>query len=130
MTLPYPSPVVVAAVVVTYNRQPQMQKTLARLLAEPLDHVIVVENGSTDGTREWLASLDDTRLDVQAFDSPALAVGFESRTRGNIRRDDDALAATMAAMPADFSRKIGQSIMNGYLGHLEHLGAMRAEGAA
>ncbi len=107
-----------------------MRKTLARLLAEPLDHVIVVENGSTDGTREWLASLDDTRLDVQAFDSPPLAVGFESRTRGNIRRDDDALAATMAAMPADFSRKIGQSIMNGYPGHLEHLGAMRAEGAA
>jgi hypothetical protein len=41
----------------------------------------------------------------------------------------DALAATMGAMPADFPEEIGQSIMNGYLGRLELLGAMRAEGA-
>ena len=41
-----------------------MRATLARLLAEPLGHVIVVENGSSDGTREWLAS-DVTRTGGQ-----------------------------------------------------------------
>jgi rhamnopyranosyl-N-acetylglucosaminyl-diphospho-decaprenol beta-1,3/1,4-galactofuranosyltransferase len=69
---------VVAAVVVTYNRLPQMLKTLARLLAEPLDHVIVVENGSSDGTREWLASLEDQRLTViEMAQNGGGALGFE-----------------------------------------------------
>lgn len=78
MTLSSPSAAVVAAVVVTYNRLPQMRKTLARLLAEPLDHVVVVENGSTDGTREWLAELQEDRLTVIEMDrNGGGALGFE-----------------------------------------------------
>ena len=55
-----------------------MLKTLARLLAEPLDHVIVVENGSSDGTREWLVSLEDQRLTViKMAQNGGGALGFE-----------------------------------------------------
>ncbi|WP_374328265.1 glycosyltransferase, partial [Paracoccus pantotrophus] len=64
MNQPDPPPPVIAAVVVTFNRLAHLEKTLARLLAEPLDHVVVVENGSTDGTREWLAGQGDPRLVV------------------------------------------------------------------
>ena len=35
-------------------------------MAEALDHVLVIENGSTDGTRAWLATLDEPRLAVIA----------------------------------------------------------------
>jgi GT2 family glycosyltransferase len=53
-----------AALVVTYNRLGQIRETLARLLSEPCDLIYVVDNGSADGTREWLASLNDPRLRV------------------------------------------------------------------
>ena len=73
---------VLVAVVVTFNRLAQMRKTVARLLAEPLDHLIVVENGSSDGTREWLASLDDPRLDVIMMShNGGGALGFETGMR-------------------------------------------------
>lgn len=72
----------VAAIVVTFNRLTALQKTLTRLLAEPLDHVLVVENGSTDGTREWLAGLMDPRLVVIEMDrNGGGALGFETGMR-------------------------------------------------
>lgn len=48
----------VAAVVVTYNRKDYLAALLPSLLASsrPLDEVYVVDNASTDGTREWLAA--------------------------------------------------------------------------
>lgn len=49
---------------VTYNRLDQIRETLARLLSEPCDLVYVVDNGSDDGTREWLGTQDPTRLRV------------------------------------------------------------------
>jgi hypothetical protein len=47
----------VAAVVVTYNRLALLKECVAALRAQtrPLDEIIVVNNGSTDGTAEWLA---------------------------------------------------------------------------
>ena len=51
-----------AAVVVTHNRRPQLMRTVARLLDEGVDHLVVVDNASTDGSRDWLASLRDPRL--------------------------------------------------------------------
>lgn len=49
----------VAAVVVTYNRLPLLQRLLERLDGvDGLDEVLVVDNASTDGTGEWLASLE------------------------------------------------------------------------
>lgn len=66
-----------------------MRKTVARLLDEPLDHLIIVENGSTDGTREWLASLDDPRLDViEMSHNGGGALGFETGMRHAAARYD------------------------------------------
>lgn len=79
MSQPAPT---VAAIVVTFNRLAALQKTLARLLAEPLDHVLVIENGSTDGTRDWLAALSDPRLLVIEMDrNGGGALGFETGMR-------------------------------------------------
>ena len=45
------------ALVVTFNRLSLLQRLLARLSELPeLDEVLVVDNASTDGTGEWLAS--------------------------------------------------------------------------
>lgn len=52
----------IAAVVVTHDRLSQLRATVLRLLAEPLDFVLVFDNASSDGTAEWLAGLDDPRL--------------------------------------------------------------------
>lgn len=54
----------VGACVVTFNRLAQLESAVNRLLDEGVDRVTVVDNGSTDGTRAWLASLDDDRLEV------------------------------------------------------------------
>ena len=46
----------IAAVVVTYNRKALLAECLEALLAQskPLDAIVVVDNASTDGTREFL----------------------------------------------------------------------------
>jgi GT2 family glycosyltransferase len=54
----------VAALVVTHNRLDQLRRTVARLLAEPIDHLMVVDNASNDGTSAWLAAEADPRLTV------------------------------------------------------------------
>lgn len=51
-----------AVVVVTYNRRTQIEQTVARLLAESMTHLVVVDNGSSDGSREWLATIEDPRF--------------------------------------------------------------------
>lgn len=104
----HPAPSVVA-IVVTFNRLQQLQKTLARLLAEPIDQLLVIENGSTDGTRPWLASLRDPRLTViEMAHNGGGALGFETgmreaRTRFDpdwlVLMDDDARPA-----PGAFAR--------------------------
>lgn len=68
-----------AAVVVTYNRLAHLKITLARLLAEPVDQVIVVNNASNDGTHEWLNDQSDPRLHVlHLADNVGGAGGFET----------------------------------------------------
>ncbi|MDO9639985.1 MAG: glycosyltransferase [Pseudotabrizicola sp.] len=58
------------ALVVTYNRLAQLQRTIAALLACPdalLQTVVVVDNCSTDGTAAWLAAQTDSRLQVESL---------------------------------------------------------------
>ncbi|WP_348524707.1 glycosyltransferase [Paracoccus marinaquae] len=51
-----------AAVVVTHQRLGKLRETVARLLAQPVDHLLVFDNASTDGTAEWLGGITDPRL--------------------------------------------------------------------
>ncbi|RDW11813.1 glycosyltransferase [Paracoccus thiocyanatus] len=89
MSQPETFPSVIAAVVVTFNRLAHLQETLARLLSEPLDQVVVVENGSTDGTRAWLAGQADPRLLVLEMpENGGGALGFEVGMREARQRLD------------------------------------------
>ena len=68
-----------AAIIVTYQRLTQLQLTLAAVLAEDVEHVIVVDNASTDDTPHWLAKQDDPRLTVVTLhDNLGGAGGFEA----------------------------------------------------
>lgn len=75
-----------AAVVVTFNRVAQLQVTVARLLAEDVDHIVVVDNASSDGTGAWLATQGHARLEVVTLaTNTGGAGGFEA---GVIRARD------------------------------------------
>lgn len=54
----------IAAVVVTFNRLEKLKITVQKTLAEAVDTFIVVNNASTDGTKEWLDTLEDSRIRV------------------------------------------------------------------
>ncbi|AFZ66506.1 glycosyltransferase [Deinococcus peraridilitoris] len=58
----------VAAVMVTYNRIETLKRALSALSCQsvPLDHIVIVNNGSSDGTTEFLdaAAKTDSRLHI------------------------------------------------------------------
>ena len=57
----------IIAVVVTYNRLPLLQKNIDCLRQQkPLTAIMVVNNGSTDGTAEWLKEQPDLTVVTQA----------------------------------------------------------------
>nr|WP_242511988.1 glycosyltransferase [Rhodobaculum claviforme] len=70
------------AVVVTYNRLGQLRRTVRRLLSEGVDHLVVVDNASRDGTADWLGGVDDARLHVHTSRrNQGGAGGFEQGLR-------------------------------------------------
>ncbi len=78
-----------AAIVVTFNRLLQIKRTVARLLEEPCDRIFIIDNGSNDGTREWLETLTDDR--IRAICAPGNlggAGGFELGLRKAVELDD------------------------------------------
>ena len=87
--LPSDAAIGLAALVVTYQRLGPLQRTVARLRAEPVDRICIVDNGSTDGTREWLSSLDEPRLRlIHAPRNLGGAGGFETGLRLLTEQDD------------------------------------------
>lgn len=57
----------VCAVVVTYNRLELLKENIQSLLKvspEELSHILVLNNCSTDGTKNWLESLESSRISV------------------------------------------------------------------
>jgi rhamnopyranosyl-N-acetylglucosaminyl-diphospho-decaprenol beta-1,3/1,4-galactofuranosyltransferase len=81
----------IAAVVVTYNRL-EMLKALVRALLEvpELDDVLVVDNASTDGTGDWLASYADSRVLGRTLEhNSGGAGGFHDGLAWALERDAD-----------------------------------------
>lgn len=54
----------IAAVIVTHNRLNMLRQTLPKTLNEPFDHVILVDNASSDGTDAFLNGLIDPKIKV------------------------------------------------------------------
>jgi len=54
---------------ITYNRLEYTKLALASVLADPEEEfsLTIWDNGSTDGTRDYLASLDDARITRKVF---------------------------------------------------------------
>ncbi|MFZ3581910.1 glycosyltransferase [Loktanella sp. DJP18] len=67
------------AVVVTFNRLHQLRITLPVLCAEDVDHIVIVNNASTDGTAAWLADQGDSRVHIVTLpENSGGAGGFET----------------------------------------------------
>ena len=89
-----------AAVVVTYNRRAHLQATIARLRAAGCDRIVAVDNGSADGSRDWLAGQADAGLepiftDANLGGAGGFAAGLDHLRQENwhgwtVLLDDDA----------------------------------------
>jgi rhamnopyranosyl-N-acetylglucosaminyl-diphospho-decaprenol beta-1,3/1,4-galactofuranosyltransferase len=67
------------AIVVTFNRLHQLKITLPALLAEDVDHIVVVDNASTDDTGAWLTAQASERVHVVCLPTnTGGAGGFEA----------------------------------------------------
>lgn len=68
----------VSAVVLSYNRRDALERTLDHLAHLPVDEVVVVDNGSTDGTAERLAE----RGGAERVLAAGANLGIAGRNRG------------------------------------------------
>lgn len=76
---------ILAAVVVTHSRLEKLRETVLRLLDQPVDHLLVFDNASRDGTAEWLAGLSDPRLIVRISSDNLGGAGGFSRALCEVR---------------------------------------------
>ncbi|GAB3558467.1 glycosyltransferase family 2 protein [Spirosoma fluminis] len=110
----------VAAVVVTYNRLADLKLCLDSLLRQThkLDGIVVVNNGSTDGTDTWLAQQPDLTVMTQANLGGAggFATGIDTAAQAGYDwlwcMDDDCLATPTALEELMNSPNIGPCIKN------------------
>ncbi|CAI0942960.1 glycosyltransferase [Serratia quinivorans] len=52
------------ALIVTFNRLEKLKQCWMATAALPFEHIVVVDNASTDGTQTWLNGIEDARLHV------------------------------------------------------------------
>lgn len=66
------------ALIVTFNRLEKLKQAWAASAALPFEHIVIVDNASTDDTQTWLSQLDDVRLQViRAAQNRGGAGGFK-----------------------------------------------------
>lgn len=90
----------ITALIVTFNRLEKLKITMRKTLQEKFSNIIIVNNHSNDGTKEYLDSLDDERLIVKHQDeniggAGGFYVGFQVALEESIAEwlvcyDDDA----------------------------------------
>ncbi|MBK0092096.1 glycosyltransferase [Erwinia sp. S59] len=54
----------VTALIVTFNRLDKLKETLMATRRLPFQHIVIVNNASNDGTKEWLETIDDSRISL------------------------------------------------------------------
>jgi len=79
----------VAAIVVTYNRLKLLQEGIAALREQTfaVDKIVIVDNGSTDGTGDWLKTQHD--LTVVCQDNTGCSGGVHTGIRSVLNTDVD-----------------------------------------
>ncbi len=70
----------ITPLLLTYDEMPNLERTFAPLAWAK--RIVVVDSGSTDGTREWLARNSRVDLHIRAFDEHALQWEFGLRETG------------------------------------------------
>ncbi len=85
-----------SVIIPTFNRQPWIQTAVRSVLSQTCPHfeLIVIDDGSTDGTGEWLGGLEDKRVRVIRQENRGVA---GARNRGL----DAARADWMAFLDSD-----------------------------
>jgi len=70
----------ICAVIVTYNRLEFLKECIDSVLMQstPLSKIIIVNNGSTDGTSEYLKSLNNERIELVFQENTGGAGGFHT----------------------------------------------------
>lgn len=110
----------IAAVVVTFNRLEDLKICLKSLQAQtrPLDHIFVINNGSTDGTAAWLEVQPALTVVTQANLGGAggfatgIDTAFQAGYDGIWCMDDDCVAAPDALETLLAAPNIGPCIKN------------------
>lgn len=52
------------ALIVTFNRLEKLKKSMRETVEAGFSSIVIVNNGSSDGTREWLSSLSEPGITI------------------------------------------------------------------
>lgn len=78
----------ICAVIVTFNRLSLLKECIAGLQKQtyPINKIIIVNNGSTDGTTEWLNSISNEKIEVIHQDNCGSSGGFHSAIKAGFEQ--------------------------------------------